>query len=110
MSIIMTTILAGEEEPMQPVGIDPHGTHRFLEDRIVRDLLDFASPRGFDLNHIAVRGHEGHYSDSEHRQMAQLIGYSVCGYGTLSYVNDASYEEAWRRSQALEAEEDSKDE
>lgn len=97
MSIEMTTLLIGEEEPMQPVGIDPQGVHRFLENRIVRDLLDFAQPRGYGLNEIAC----GHYSEAEHRQVAQLIGYSVNGYGTLSYVNDESYERAAIRSDAL---------
>ncbi|MNH65307.1 hypothetical protein D3C73_173140 [compost metagenome] len=103
MTIELTTILAGEEEPMQPVGVDAHGVHRFLENRIVRDLLDFAQPRGYGLNEIAC----GHYSPAEHRQVAQLIGYSVDGYGTLSYVNDESYERAHERSEAL-LEDDSK--
>lgn len=98
MTIIMTTILAGEEEPMQPVGVDPRGTHRFLENRIVRDLLDNGS---LDLNTIALRAHAGLYSNAEQRQLAQLIGYSVGGYSDLSYVNDESYFRAAERSEAL---------
>lgn len=90
MTIIMTTILAGEEEPMQPVGKDPNGTHRFLENRIVRDMLDKCSRTGFSLNEIAA----GNYSPAERRQVAQLIGYSVGGYMDLSYVNDESAERA----------------
>lgn len=97
MTIIMTTVLAGEEEPMQPVGVDKHGVHRFLENRIVRDLLDKSSTVGFSLNEIAL----GNYSDAEHRQVAQLIGYSVGGYSDLSYVNDESYFRAAERSDAL---------
>jgi hypothetical protein len=97
MTIIMTTILAGEEEPMQPVGVDPHGVHRFLENRIVRDLLDKSSQVGFSLNEIAV----GNYSQAERRQVAQLIGYSVSGYSDLSYVDDDSYFRATERSEAL---------
>jgi hypothetical protein len=103
MTIELTTILAGEEEPMQPVGVDPQGIHRFLENRIVRDLLDIARPLGYGLNEIAGRP----YTEAERRQMAQLIGYSVDGYGTLSYVNDESYERAYERSEAL-LEDDSK--
>lgn len=103
MTIELTTILAGEEEPMQPVGVDPHGVHRFLENRIVRDVLECSRIAGFGLNEIAVGG----YSEAEHRQVAQLIGYSVSGYGTLSYVNDESYERAHDRSEAL-LEDDSK--
>jgi hypothetical protein len=99
MTIIMTTILAGEEEPMQPVGVDRHGTHRFLENRIVRDLLE---NRGhIDLNVIAERAHDGLYSRAEQRQLAQLIGYSVSGYSDLSYVDDDSYFRAAERSEAL---------
>lgn len=97
MAIEMTTVLIGEEEPMQPVGVDKNGVHRFLDNRIVRDLLDFAQPRGFGLNEIAM----GNYSDSEHRQVAQLIGYSVSGYGDLSYVNSESCARADERSDAL---------
>ncbi|MNI44260.1 hypothetical protein D3C73_986290 [compost metagenome] len=89
---------------MQPVGVDKNGHHRFLENRIVRDMLDFASPRGMDLNDIAVRACRGQYNQAEQRQFAQLIGYSVSGYSELSYVNDASWEEAWRRDRALGAE------
>lgn len=105
MTIEMSTLLIGEEEPMQPVGVDKHGVHRFLENRIVRDLLDFAQPRGLGLNEIAC----GNYSAAEHRQVAQLIGYSVSGYGDLSYVNAESCERADRRSDELFAETESKE-
>ncbi|MNB61078.1 hypothetical protein D3C87_1090790 [compost metagenome] len=97
MSIIMTTILAGEEEPMQPVGVDKHGVHRFLENRIVRDVLECSRISGYGLNEIAVAG----YSGAEHRQFAQLIGYSVSGYGDLSYVNEESCSRADALSDAL---------
>ncbi len=105
MSIEFTTILAGEEEPMQPVGVDPHGVHRFLENRIVRDLLERSKQRGHGLNEIAC----GNYSDAEHRQLAQLIGYSVGGYLDLSYVNNASAEEALRRDDKLTCERELKE-
>ena len=35
-------------------------------------------------------------------QFAQLIGYSVSGYGELSYVSEASYEAAAHRAVAAE--------
>ncbi|MCY1344551.1 hypothetical protein D9M68_19280 [compost metagenome] len=73
----------GDEEPIQPVYLDANGHIRFLENRIVRDLLDFASGYRYDLNWIACQG----YTAEEHRQFAQLIGYSVSGYGDLSYVD-----------------------
>lgn len=73
--------------PMQPVVVTKNGVIRFKENRIVRDLLDFATPLGFDMNEIAIKD----YTAEERMQFAQLIGYSVYGYGTLSYVTDESY-------------------
>lgn len=99
MTIELTTILAGEEEPMQPVGIDANGTHRFLENRIVRDLLN--THPAIDMNEIAGSAACGHYSQAEQRQFAQLIGYSVNGYMNLSYVNDESYFRAAERLDTL---------
>lgn len=79
----MIILYDGNEEPIQPVYLDADGRIRFLDNRIVRDLLTFSSARGFDLNAIACR----RYTREEHQQFAQLIGYSVSGYGTLSYVD-----------------------
>ena len=76
--------------PMQPIQLDTHGTARFAKNRIVDDLLEFATARGFGLNQIAI----GDYSDEEHMQLAQLIGYSVSGYGDLSYSSEQSIQEA----------------
>lgn len=89
MSIELTTVLASscvpsDDYPVQPVIVDPHGIHRFQENRIVRDLLTHASRQGFDLNAIACKRE---YNIREHQQLAQLIGYSVCGYMDLSYVD-----------------------
>lgn len=33
--------------PMQPIHEDKHGTHRFLANRIVDDLLDKCTENGF---------------------------------------------------------------
>ena len=72
--------------PIQPIQLDTHGTARFAKNRIVDDLLKFATARGFGLNQIAL----GDYADNEHMQLAQLIGYSVGGYGDLSYASEES--------------------
>jgi hypothetical protein len=72
--------------PLQPIEWDGHGVIRFRENRIVRKLLDEGP---FDMNDIAR--FEG-ITDDERSQFAQLIGYSVSGYGDLSYalgVNEA---------------------
>lgn len=80
--------------PMQPVHITEGGIARFVQNRIVVDALDVAILQGFDMNQIAIRAAQGDYSKDEQMQFAQLIGYSVDGYGSLSYTTDLSYEEA----------------
>lgn len=64
---------------MQPIVFDDQGTARFQENAIVRYILD-AGP--FDLNQIACLPG---VSREDRAQFAQLIGYSVSGYGDLSY-------------------------
>jgi hypothetical protein len=82
--------------PMQPLCWDD-GVLRFLQNRIVRDLLDRATDaKIMDLNTIAIDAQvHGKYTKEEQQQFAQLIGYSISGYGELtSYVTDA----AWKRA------------
>ncbi|MGM8923801.1 hypothetical protein ACS6OZ_18000 [Enterobacter hormaechei subsp. steigerwaltii] len=76
--------------PMQPLVIDSHGTLRFKENPIVRKLLDYATLHGYGLNEMALE----HFDAEDRMQLAQLIGYSLSGYGSLSYVTDESYERA----------------
>ena len=52
---------------------------RFRENAIVRFLLD-AGP--YDLNKLALM----EFSAADRNQLAQLIGYSVGGFGDLSYA------------------------
>lgn len=67
--------------PMQPVYVDKHGTNRFVENRIVRYLLDNG---GIDMNAIARLN----FPDDHQEQFAQLIGYSLSGFAELDYVTD----------------------
>ena len=69
--------------------IQPIKDGRFVPNRIVEKLLEVAP---IDLNDIAVMD----FTDQERIQFAQLIGYSVDGFGSLSYVDDESYEAAER--------------
>lgn len=92
-----------EDYPMQPVVTDANGRHRFKENRIVRALVDHGAKTGFGLNEIAVEAAHGKFTSGEQMQLAQLIGYSVSGYGTLSYVSDESYSAAEAQSDALSA-------
>lgn len=79
------------EHPNQPLGLDDKGVLRFKSNAIVKELLDFASSKGFDMNTIAAHVH----SNEDRRQFAQLLGYSLNGYSELSYVSP-------NRNEALE--------
>lgn len=84
-------------QPQQPLVISKNRILRFKENRIVSALLDFATDRGFGLNEIAMKD----FSQDDRMQFAQLIGYSLSGYGELSYVSDESYDNADRGAQKL---------
>lgn len=76
-------------QPHQPIREDSNGVQRFRENAIVRYLLDNGST---DMNKLAVLS----FPREDRIQFAQLIGYSVCGFGDLDYVDDLSYQEALR--------------
>lgn len=64
-------------------------------------LLDHAQGTGFGLNQLAVKLAMGQVSPQEMAQLAQLIGYSVCGFNELSYVSDELAAEANREAEKL---------
>lgn len=70
--------------PFQPLITDPSGVTRFKENKIVRFLLDAGH---FNLNQIAIMN----FSDEDRAQFAQLIGYSLSGFGELGYVSNKVY-------------------
>lgn len=78
----------GARNAIQPLYTDEHGTLRFKDNAIVRYLLDNG---GINLNDLA----RIEFSQDDQQHFAQLIGYSLSGYGDLSYVDDASYEAAY---------------
>lgn len=69
--------------PLQPLFIDEDGTVRFKANAIVRFLLD-AGP--FDMNKLAIMP----WSNEDSEQFAQLIGYSLSGFGELNYVSEGA--------------------
>ena len=73
--------------PTQPLERDEGGVIRFRGNAIVRFLLD-AGP--FDMNQLAHM----RFTRAERSEFAQLIGYSLSGYGELSYVTDDEYNAA----------------
>jgi hypothetical protein len=72
------------KHPIQPLVTAPDGVVRFKANKIVQFLLD-AGP--FDLNKLACMN----FADEDREQLAQLIGYSLCGLAELSYVSDKTY-------------------
>ena len=59
--------------PLQPIALDAHGVARFKKNHIVE------FPR---------------FQPEDWEQLAQLIGYSVSGFGDLSYVSNGARDEA----------------
>ena len=87
-----------KSQPMQPVVPDEHGTVRFQPNSLVRYLLDAGEQYGLDMNHLATLPG---ISAEDWEQFAQLIGYSVSGFGDLSYVSDATYAKAAKQVRQL---------
>lgn len=72
------------KHPIQPLALDEGGRLRFKENAIVNYLLDNG---GKNMNDLA----ELPFSVEDRQQFAQLIGYSLGGYGELSYVDTDAY-------------------
>ena len=86
--------------PMQPVEIDEDGKPRFRENRIVRLLLE-EGPH--NLNSIAEDANARRFTCEEMEQLAQLIGYSVGGFGELSFASDEAVAKADKAAATLMA-------
>lgn len=78
------------KNPIQPLAKDEKGVLRFKENTLVRALLDHGQATGFGLNELACKFCTPEHAD-DWQQLAQLIGYSLSGYGELSYVSDDAY-------------------
>lgn len=77
------------KNPIQPLANDAKGVLRFKSNAIVRHLLD--THPTCNMNDIARLD----FTDDDRQQFAQLIGYSLDGYGSLrSYVDDEAYSAA----------------
>ena len=81
------------KHPIQSVYKTQSGVIRFKENKIVQFLLD-AGP--FDINQLAIK----RFSDEDYEQFAQLIGYSVSGFGDLSYASDETVATADKMAEA----------
>lgn len=77
--------------PTQPLKKDDKGTERFKANGIVVYLLEVCRQAKIcDLNTLAMLP----FDIEDRVQLAQLLGYSACGFGELSYVTDKAYNRA----------------
>lgn len=79
--------MPGPPHPMQPI-IYVGDVIRFKENAICRWLIDSGKA---SLNEIACLPN---ISREDHEQFAQLIGYSISGFGELSYSRPATIKKA----------------
>ncbi len=77
-----------KEHSMQPVIWDGKGVVRFQENPIVSFLLDWANKRGMSLNELHRMSLSENWTNDDWAHFAQLHGYSVSGWGDLSYVSN----------------------
>jgi len=89
------------KHPIQPLEKDDQGTLRFKQNAIVRFLLD-NGPN--DMNKLAIMP----FSVEDRQQFAQLIGYSLSGYGELGYVSDDALKAAEEMARTGKSEKDAR--
>lgn len=77
------------KHPMQDIAFE-QGVARFRKNAIVEFLIDWCSLRGVDMNSLATMN----FDSDDRSQFAQLIGYSVSGFGDLSYADPDIVREA----------------
>ncbi len=80
--------------PMQGIVWATDRVIRFRRNAIVERLLETSS---LDLNDIARMD----FSEADRMQLAQLIGYSVSGFGDLSYASRDVVRRADKKAAAL---------
>jgi hypothetical protein len=68
---------------MQPIVWDDNGVIRFQDNKIIKMLADAGV---LDLNYIAGQCIEKRIPHVDQMQFWQLLGYSVSGFGSLSFV------------------------
>jgi len=85
------------KHPMQPLVRGEQGIFRFKENKIIGYLFDNGL---LNLNKLAVMD----FDDNDREQVAQLLGYSIDGYGELPYVTDESYDMAHKNRTKIEEE------
>lgn len=82
--------MSAARPPIQPLQQDERGTIRFRQNKLVNALLEHGQRTGFGLNELS----QIEADPLDRMQLAQLIGYSLSGYGSLSYVTDDEFNAA----------------
>jgi hypothetical protein len=75
------------KQPMQPIYRAKDGVVRFRENKIIAHLFESGK---LDLNALAVMD----FPADDRMQIAMQIGYSVSGFGDLSYARKSVVAEA----------------
>lgn len=99
---------AGDNPDMHPMqGVYADGSiARFRPNKIVRWMLEEnREGRLVDMNRIARMSSTQRFTDDDHQQFAQLIGYSISGFEELSYHSHRVARIAWERWNQLKDEE-----
>ena len=86
------------KHPMQPLIVAKDGVIRFKENAIIRYLVD---KEIINLNDVHRWAAINDWSKEDQMQLAQLMGYSISGYGELDYVTDAGWREAEEKASNL---------
>lgn len=79
------------KHPVQPLLEDEKGVLRFKRNKIIDWLF---STGKLDLNQVALLTARGQFPKEDEEQLAQLLGYSLSGFGDLSYVSEETYQRA----------------
>ena len=87
-----------KHQPMQEVE-SINGVLRFRRNKIIDFLFNSGA---LDLNKIAVM----EFPQEDRIQLAQLLGYSLSGFGELSYVDETSYQLAYAKAERTGDEKD----
>lgn len=84
-----------QEQPMQPIAFTKDGVIRFRKNMVLCFLLEEAREgRKCDLNRIAQQRFSANWPADDVEQFWQMLGYSVSGYGDLSFVRRSTIKKA----------------
>ncbi len=78
---------------MQPIHLASDGVVRFKANPLVVRLLEVCRQYEFGLNELRDR-QPARVTGDDWQQLAQLIGYSVSGFGDLSYADPHAVQQA----------------